>query len=61
MASNEPDMFTLRDSILIHAPIERLFALSTNLAIVKEELGMHPVAGRTSGFVRGGDTVRWEG
>lgn len=54
-------MFTLRDSILIHAPIERLFALSTNLAIVEEELGMHPVAGRTSGFVSGGDTVRWQG
>lgn len=58
-------MFTLRDSILVHAPIERLFALSTSLAIVERELGMHPVAShpasRTSGLVTAGDTVRWEG
>ena len=54
-------MFTLRDSILIHAPIERCFALSTSIAIVQRELRMNPVAGRTSGLVTGGDTVRWEG
>ncbi len=54
-------MFTLRDSIVIQAPIERCFALSTSIAIVQKELGMKPVAGRTSGCVRGGDTVRWEG
>lgn len=54
-------MFTLRDSILIHAPIERCFALSTHLAIVESELGMRPVAGRTSGLVTAGDTIRWEG
>lgn len=54
-------MFVLRDSLLVHAPIERCFALSTNIAIVQKELGMTPVAGRTSGCVRGGDTVRWEG
>lgn len=54
-------MFTLRDSILIKAPIERCFALSTNIAIVEKELGMHPVAGRTTGCVQAGDTVRWEG
>ena len=41
--------------------MERLFALSTNIAIVKKELQMNPVAGRTSGCVQGGDTVRWEG
>ncbi len=54
-------MFTLRDSILVQAPIERCFALSTNIAIVRKELQMDPVAGRTAGCVRGGDTVRWEG
>lgn len=54
-------MFTLRDSICIQAPITRCFALSTNLAIVRKELGMRAVAGRTEGCVRGGDTVRWEG
>jgi ligand-binding SRPBCC domain-containing protein len=47
--------------MLIHAPIERCFALSTHLAIVERELGMHPVEGRTGGLVMAGDTVRWEG
>jgi ligand-binding SRPBCC domain-containing protein len=54
-------MFSLTDSILIHAPIDRCFALSTSVAIVERELGMHPTAGRTSGLVTAGDTIRWEG
>ena len=54
-------MFTLRGSTVIRAPIERCFALSTNIAIVQKELGMNPVAGRTTGCVQAGDTVRWEG
>ena len=54
-------MFTLRDSTVIRAPIERCFTLSTNIALVQKELGMHPVAGRTSGCIQAGDTVRWEG
>lgn len=54
-------MFTLRDQIVVHAPVERCFLLSTSLAIVEMELGMHPVAGKTSGLVTGGDTVRWQG
>ena len=45
----------------MHAPIERCFLLSTSIEIVAQELGMRPVCGRTSGFVTGGDTVRWEG
>lgn len=61
--------FTLRDSILIHAPMERCFLLSTSLEIVHKELGMTPVPAlaadgtpsRTSGLVTAGDTVRWEG
>jgi ligand-binding SRPBCC domain-containing protein len=35
--------------------------LSTSAAIVERELKMHPVRGRVTGFVVGGDTVRWEG
>lgn len=54
-------MFILRDSTVIQAPIERCFALSTNIALVQKKLGMKPVAGRTTGCVQGGDTVRWEG
>lgn len=54
-------MFSLRHGLLIQAPIERCFALSTHLAVVERELGMHPVEGRIGGLVTGGDTVRWEG
>jgi len=53
--------FNLRDEVVIHAPIERCFLLSTSLAIVERELSMHPVRGRTTGLVTAGDTVRWEG
>ena len=58
-------MFVVKDSTHIQAPIERVFRLSTSLAIVERELGMHPVAKggatRTEGFVAGGDRIRWEG
>jgi ligand-binding SRPBCC domain-containing protein len=53
--------FTLRDEVLVRAPMERVFLLSTSIAIVQEELRMKPVAGRTSGFVIGGDRVLWRG
>lgn len=54
-------MFVVRHSTIISAPIERCFALSTSVAVVEHELHMKPVAGRTSGLVEAGDTVRWEG
>ena len=54
-------MFLLRDQIVVHAPLERCFGLSTNVAVVERELGMHPTAGRTSGHVEAGDTVLWQG
>jgi ligand-binding SRPBCC domain-containing protein len=53
--------FTLRDEIVINAPIERCFLLSTSLEIVALELKMRPTRGRTSGLVTAGDTVRWQG
>jgi ligand-binding SRPBCC domain-containing protein len=53
--------FVVRDEITVHGPMERCFQLSTNLAIIEAELGLHPVAGRMTGLVVGGDTVRWEG
>jgi ligand-binding SRPBCC domain-containing protein len=53
--------FTLRDSIVINAPIERCFQLSTSIEIVRKELGMKAVSGRTSGLVTAGDTIRWQG
>ena len=54
-------LFTLQDEVLVRAPIERCFLLSTSVALVQRELGMKPVRGRTSGLVIAGDTVRWEG
>lgn len=54
-------LFVLRETILIEAPIDRCFLLSTSVAIVREELRMKPVAGRTDGLVQPGDQVRWEG
>lgn len=54
-------MLIVRNSTLVQAPIERVFALSCSIELVQRELKMRPVAGRTSGFVCGGDTVRWQG
>ena len=51
----------LRASTLVRAPVARCFQLTCLIALVQEELGMHPVSGRTSGFVEMGDLVRWEG
>jgi ligand-binding SRPBCC domain-containing protein len=51
----------VRDEILVRAPAERCFLLSTSVAIVECDLEMHPVRGRTSGLVIAGDTVRWQG
>ena len=54
-------LFVLHDSALVHAPIERCFGLSCSIELVHDELGMNAVSGRTTGLVRDGDTVRWEG
>lgn len=54
-------LFVLNDEMVVRAPVERCFLLSTSVAIVKRELGMRPVSGRTSGLVTGGDTVLWKG
>lgn len=54
-------MFSLRHGLLVQAPIERCFALSTHLAVIERTLLMQPVEGRTGGLVTAGDTVRWEG
>lgn len=53
--------FCLRDEIMVHAPLERCFLLSTSVALVERELRMRPVRGRTTGLVTNGDVVRWEG
>jgi hypothetical protein len=59
--AQDGDFFTLQDAVAVHAPIERCFQLTCSLALVREELGMDAVHGRTDGLVDHGDTVRWEG
>jgi ligand-binding SRPBCC domain-containing protein len=56
----------VRESTLVHAPIERLFALSTQLALVQETLGMRPIDtgvanGLTAGHVIANSRVVWRG
>jgi ligand-binding SRPBCC domain-containing protein len=53
--------FVLREEIVVQAPVDRCFLLSTSVEIVEHELRMHPVHGRSMGLVKDGDTIRWEG
>jgi ligand-binding SRPBCC domain-containing protein len=57
-------LFTVSDSIHIHAPIERCFLLSTSLELVGQVLEMHPVEGgsrKTAGLMVQGDRIEWHG
>lgn len=51
----------ITESIDISAPIERVFALSTRVELVKETLGMRLVGGVTSGCIAMGSRVVWRG
>ncbi len=53
--------FILRDTQLVHAPIDRCFQLSCSLELVHDELGMVAVSKKKHGLVEGGDVIRWEG
>ena len=59
-------MNIVRESIRIHAPIDRLFQLSTSLALVQRTLGMQPLDtgvpnGLTSGHIVANSRVVWRG
>jgi ligand-binding SRPBCC domain-containing protein len=59
-------IFTVHESITIHAPIERIFALSTRVELVQEILGMTMVStgapgNITSGSIVAGSRVTWHG
>ncbi len=57
-------MFTLRDKVVVRAPIERCFLLSTSIEVVQRTLGLHPVAAesrKSSGFIATGDQLVWRG
>jgi hypothetical protein len=56
----------VRESAVIHAPMARLFALSTSIDLVRKTLGMTPMEtgverGLTSGHVVGESRVVWRG
>lgn len=53
----------ITESAVIHAPIERVFALSTCIELVKETLGMNLVrtSGVISGHITAGSGVVWSG
>jgi ligand-binding SRPBCC domain-containing protein len=54
-------MFRVKESIHVNAPVERCFLLATSIPLVQQILGLHPVAGQTSGLVVHGDRVVWRG
>jgi ligand-binding SRPBCC domain-containing protein len=41
--------------------MDRCFLLSTNVELVRETIGMRPIAGRTSGFIDSEDQITWYG
>jgi len=54
-------MFRVKESMHVHAPIDRCFLLSTSVPLVQKILGMKPVNGRTSGLIEMNDRVLWRG
>ncbi len=54
-------MFCLKDSVRVHAPVERCFLLSTSLELVARTIGLKAVEGKTSGLVVGADQLVWRG
>jgi ligand-binding SRPBCC domain-containing protein len=56
-----PQIFEVIETAAIHAPIERVFALSTRVELVQKTLGMRLVGGVTSGHVVEGSRVVWSG
>jgi ligand-binding SRPBCC domain-containing protein len=53
--------YTIRESIAIRAPLDRCFALSTNVDLVRRTLGMQRIGGVTSPHVEANSRVVWRG
>ena len=51
----------IRESITIHAPLGRCFALSTRVELVQKTLGMELVGGVTAGHITADSRVVWRG
>ena len=56
-----PQVDIVHDQTEVHAPLVRLFALSTRVELVRDTLGMNLAGGVTSGFVQDGSRVVWRG
>lgn len=61
MPADTESTVVLRDSIVIAAPLERMFALSTSVPLVQRTLGFKAVEGVTDGHVTMGSRVLWRG
>jgi ligand-binding SRPBCC domain-containing protein len=53
--------FTLRDAVVVEAPVERCFRLSTSIEVVALTLEMRPVEGKLGGMILAGDQLVWRG
>lgn len=58
--------YTVRESATVHAPLERVFYLSTRVELVRETLGMNLVADTAPGYISSGhiaadSRVHWHG
>lgn len=51
----------VRDHAEVQAPLDRLWALSTRVELVKDTLGMQLAGGTTTGFVQDSSRVVWKG
>jgi ligand-binding SRPBCC domain-containing protein len=52
---------TIVETIAIHAPIDRCFALSTRVELVQRTLGMKLISGVTKGHITANSRVVWRG
>ena len=58
---SKPRIEVVHDTALVDAPLERLWALSTRVELVRQTLGMNIAGGVTSGHVGAGSRVIWKG
>lgn len=54
-------LYTISDTMHVHAPIDRCFLLSTSIDLVGLSLGMRPVSGKTNGLIEADDQLIWHG
>lgn len=55
------DLSEVRETAIVRAPLDRVWALSTRVELVRDTLGMKLVGGTTGGFIGDGSRVVWRG